>query len=176
MHDLFPLLMLFLVGIFVANLISVYNLLNPLREELREAEGNIEIVMHKVMELTDKLVDIAKQYGFHEKNIFMDIAKLQKNQRQAYFKQSISTMVSVADYAQTFPLLKADGTYLKLMSDLDRLSAEAQSKYEQYNSRAKIYNTKRTEFPTILTSSAIGFTKASYLNPNRWFPSKTQTT
>ena len=39
--------------------VSVYNKLNPLREELKEAEGNIEVVMHKVTGLTENHVGVA---------------------------------------------------------------------------------------------------------------------
>jgi hypothetical protein len=63
---------------------------------------------------------------------------------------------------------------LRLMDDLTRLSGETQQKYEDYNRRAKVYNTERTGFPAIIMSNMLGFTKASYLNPTRWYPAPTQ--
>lgn len=150
--------------------IAVYNVLNPLREELREAEGNIEVCMHKEADLTQKLAELAARYGFHEQNIFLQISRDRCKAEQTMFQQTLQAITLISGFADSFPSLKADQTYLRLMGDLERSATEAQQKYEDYNRKAKVYNTTRTSFPTIAVAGALGFTKASYLNPTRWYP------
>lgn len=155
--------------------ISVYNKLNPLREELREGEGNIEVCMHKVANLTEKLVELAARYGFHEQNIHLQISQDRRKAQESIYQRTLQAITLISGFADNFPSLKADQTYLRLMDDLDRLSGETQQKYEDYNRRAKIYNTERTGFPAVITSGLLGFTKASYLNPTRWYPPRVKT-
>lgn len=154
--------------------VSVYNKLNPLREELKEAEGNIEVVMHKVKDLTEKLVALATRYGFHEQNIHLQISADRRKAQESIYQRTMQAITMISGFADNFPTLKADHTYLRLMDDLTRLSGETQQKYEDYNRRAKVYNTERTGFPAVVLSSMLGFTKASYLNPTRWYPAHTQ--
>jgi LemA protein len=156
--------------------ISVYNKLNPLREELKEAEGNIEVVMHKVAGLTEKLVGLATRYGFHEQNIHLQISADRRKAQESIYQRTLQAITMISGFAANFPTLKADQTYLRLMGDLSVLATETQQKYEDYNRRAKIYNTERTGFPAIISSGILGFTKASYLNPTRWYPAATQKT
>ena len=121
--------------------ISVYNKLNPLREELKEAEGNIEVVMHKVKDLTEKLVALATRYGFHEQNIHLQISADRRKAQESIFQRTMQAITMISGFADNFPTLKADQTYLRLMDDLTRLSGETQQKYEDYNRRAKVQTT-----------------------------------
>ena len=158
----------------VTHWISVYNKLNPLREELKEAEGNIEVVMHKVAGLTEKLIALAARYGFHEQNIHLQISADRRKSQESVYQRTVQTITMISGFAANFPTLKADQTYLRLMGDLDRLAGETQQKYEDYNRRSQVNNTERTAFPAVISSGILGFTKASYLNPTRWFPTPTQ--
>lgn len=159
-------------GVFTG--IKSYNRLNPLREELHEGEENIEVCMHKVSDLAQKLAEIASSYGFHEKHILLQISHDRRKAQESVYQQSLQAITLITGYADTFPNLKADQTYLRLMDDLRGLSVEIQAKYEDYNRRAKTYNTLRTAFPTVLMSDMLGFSKASYLNPTRWYPRPVQ--
>lgn len=156
--------------------ISVYNKLNPLREELKEAEGNIEVVMHKVAGLTEKLIALASRYGFHEQNIHLQISANRRKAQESIYQRTMQAITLISGFADNFPTLKADQTYLHLMGELSVLATETQQKYEDYNRRAKVYNTQRTGFPAVISSGILGFTKASYLNPTRWYPATTQKT
>ena len=167
---------LLFAGLIVAVVhgISVYNRLNPLREELKEAEGNIEVVMHKVKDLTEKLVSLASRYGFHEQNVHLQVSADRRKAQESIYQRTMQAITMISGFADSFPTLKADQTYLRLMGDLSVLAGETQQKYEDYNRRAKIYNTERTAFPAVISSSILGFTKASYLNPTRWYPATAQ--
>jgi LemA protein len=60
------LLLLILVG-GVAYLVRLYNGLQKASERVREAHANIVVSMKKRIDLANKLIDIAKSYGDHEK-------------------------------------------------------------------------------------------------------------
>ena len=124
--------------------------------------------------LTEKLFALATRYGFHEQNIHLQISRDRRKAQESIYQRTLQAITMISGFADNFPTLKADQTYLRLMGDLSVLAGETQQKYEDYNRRAKVYNTVRTGFPAIIMSDMMGFTKASYLNPTRWYPASTQ--
>ena len=147
-------------------LVKIFNRLRPRREEIREAEAAIETVMLKQRELAARLIEIAKAYGIHERDIHLAISK-DRTVCQGQMSGSIGFM---AGLVAGFPQLRADGTFLRLMGDLDRLAAEAQHYYQRHNAVARLYNSERSIFPVVLFSDLLGFGRVSYVNPAQWYP------
>jgi LemA protein len=155
--------------------IPIYNSINPLWHRLDEARANIEVVMHKRTQLTNRLVEVAARYVGHEKLIHLQISSDRTRAGQvatAGMGQSGQVMTFFAGLAANFPELKADQTFRQLMSDLTVLETEVQNRYELYNSNAKEYNALRTSLPTYIYASILGFEKANYLEPSLWYPSR----
>lgn len=150
------------IAIYIAN---IFNTLGPKREEIREAESAIETAMLKQKELAARLIEIAKAYGIHERDIHLAISK-DRTVSQGQVSGSIGFM---AGLVAGFPQLRADGTFLRLMGDLDRLAAEAQQHYQRHNAIARQYNSERAIFPVVLFSGWLGFTRVSYINPGQWY-------
>lgn len=161
-----------LVWWLVATGARIYNTINPLKHSADEAEANIEVVMHKRVNLSQRLVAIAERYAGHEKLIHIHIADSFSAGRpaQSPFAQSKNAVAVVAGLAMQYPALKADQTYLRLMDDISSLDSQLQSKYEQYNNVAKSYNALRASFPAVLFSSFFGFEQLRYLDPTMWYP------
>jgi LemA protein len=168
------LLIVMLLGL-VAFGVIIYNDVNPLWHSLEEARANIEVVMNKRAQLTQRLVDIASRYMSHEQKVFLQISgdRTRIGRTQIPIGRSGQTPAQAVNFfaglAASFPDLKADQTYLRLMGDLTVLEGEVQNKYEIYNSHAREYNAKRASLPTLLYAGSLGFTVAKYLEPSLWY-------
>lgn len=149
--------------------IVIYNQVNPLSHQLQEAEANIEVAMQKRNTLANALLDVAERYAGHEKVIHFRVSKDRRT--AGHYQRAGQAIVFVAQLAATtFPALKADQTYLRLMDDLRSLESELQSRYETYNGHAREYNAKRASFPAILFADILRFPRAIYLDPSLWHP------
>ncbi len=158
-------LVVILAIIFAWSAIVIYNKVNPLKHRLNEAEANIEVMMQKRMNLAEALLDVAERYAGHEKLIHLRMSRDRRDYQRT--KQAI---LFVTQLVTTYPALKADQTYMRLMNELQSLEAELQSRYETYNSHAREYNQTRTSFPAILFANVLSFSKANYLEPSLWHP------
>jgi len=66
--------------------------------------------------------------------------------------------------AQSFPQLKADATYQKLMGQLERLENEILERRESYNNRVRRFNSYRNSFPAVLVAQKLSFGTVEYFN------------
>lgn len=163
------LLLLVMLAAVTAGGVIIYNDVNPLWHRLDEARANIEVVMHKRTQLTQRLVEIASRYVGHEQLVHLQISNDRSRVGRGAPGSAAQTMIFFAGLAASFPDLKADQTYLRLMGDLTILEGEVQTKYEFYNATAREYNAKRASLPTLLYAGFLGFTAAKYLEPSLWY-------
>src|SRR5271169_3312723 len=77
-----------------------YNLMQRQGHKVREAHSNVMVCMKKRLDLANKLVDIARSYGEHEKLAHITISQNTSS--------SIDNMVTMI---KNFPELKANQTY-----------------------------------------------------------------
>jgi LemA protein len=145
--------------------IKVYNDLSPLWHRIEEAAANIEVVLNKRIQLTNRLSEIAGRYVGHERLIHLQISADRARAGRA-LRQGGQGINFFTGLASSFPELRADQTYLRLMTDLSSLEGEVQNRYELHNSRAREYNAKRSSLPTLLYAGFLGFNIVRYLDPS----------
>jgi LemA protein len=170
------LIFVLVVALIVVGVI-VYNDLNPLWHKLDEAKANIEVVMHKRTQLTNRLVEVAGRYVGHEQMIHLQISADRARAGQAAnagMGPTGQAMTFFTGLAASFPDLKADQTYRQLMGDLTVLETEVQNRYEVYNNNSKEYNARRTSLPNYIFASTLGFEQAKYLDPSLWYSNSPQ--
>ena len=154
--------LLLLIGAVVAVGVKVYNQISPLWHRIDEASANIDVIMNKRNELTRRLSDIAGRYVGHERLVQLQVS----SDRNRALAPAGQTTIFFAGLAASFPELRADQTYLRLMNELTALEGEVQSKYEIYNATAREYNATRASIPALLFVGLMGFTQARYLEPS----------
>ena len=148
--------LLFIIAIgFVFWGITTYNRLQSQKQEIIEQSSNIQVSQKKRTDLAARVIDIAKGVGDHEK-----LTHLQVSSAQAASIENLSAL------SQSFPELKANETYLKLMEQLHELESNISDKRESYNKSVKNYNSYRSSFPTMLVANKLNFEAASYYDAN----------
>lgn len=137
-----------------------YNKLQRLGQSIKAANATVLTVIQKRADLVNKLMDIAKEYGAHEKLVHVTLS----NNLIDTFKASTKAIASVNVMAQHYPDLKANDTYQLLLSQIGLVENELQNKRESYNKVTQDYNTERLQIPTVLFSKVLGFEEAPYFD------------
>lgn len=137
-----------------------YNKLQRLGQAIKSANSTVLTVIQKRADLVNKLMDIAKDYGAHEKLLQITLS----NNLIDTFKASTDAIASVNSMAQHYPDLKANATYQHLMSQISSVENELQNKRESYNKVTQDYNSERLQIPTVLFSKLLGFEEAPYFD------------
>lgn len=150
----------FIVVIIGCILAYIYNKLQKLGQTVKEANSNVLTVIQKRADLVNKLMDIAKEYGNHEKLIHI---KLSDNLVDT-FKESNAAIANVNAMANNYPELKANSSYQQLMLQINEIENELQNKREQYNFYSKEYNSCRLQVPVVFVADMLGFKEAPYFD------------
>lgn len=152
---------LFFILIVVAVVfIVIYNKLQISGQGVKSSHSNVLTVIQKRADLANKLQDIAKEYGAHEKLVHISIS----NNLVETFKESSNAIANVNAIAQQYPDLKANATYQQLMVQLNQIEDELQQKREIYNNMAGFYNSMRLQIPTVFFAPVMGFKEAPYFD------------
>lgn len=141
-----------------------YNYLWRLAEAIRSRRANILVATKKRAHLAQRLVDIARNYGDHEK-----LSQLQISEDMTTMAGLVSAnqktdvaLQHVASLAMAFPELKANETFQQLMSQIAGIESEVMERREGYNNAVETYNAGRAAFPRVLVAKAFRFEPAPY--------------
>jgi LemA protein len=133
-----------------------------LSQEVREGHANIIVSMKKRIDLVNKLIDVAKGYGDHEKLTHITISK---DRTESIAETKINgTLLQLGQIGSQFPELKANTTYQNLMRDLNEIESNLQNRRERYNGSVKYYNKHISSIPFVFFAQKFGFNQAEYFN------------
>ena len=135
-----------------AYIIKIYNKLQSMMQNIRESFANIQATLKKRLDLSNQIIDIAKDYASGEHMVQLGI--------------SGNGVAKVAALAQAFPELKANETYQMLMSQLEKIEGELLNRRENYNAEVKSYNAYKNAFPQVLIASKLSFESVAYFDIN----------
>lgn len=151
--------LLLIIGI-VFFVVSRYNTLQGLAHQARRFNGDIMIALQKRADLANRLMDIAREYGMHEKLTYVTVSN---NYRDA-IKETNEALTRVNALSQSFPELRASESYNRLMTELSDIETTIQNARENYNMAAGNYNTFRVQIPQSFFAAATGFKEAPYFD------------
>lgn len=150
--------------ILVVFFVVMYNGLQRLGNEVKRTKANIMASMKKRVDLAQRLVDIAKSYGDHEKLTQISISSNMTSigEVMAASRNVDQVIGQISNLAMAYPDLKANAAYQQLMSQLHGLETDIQERRELYNGAVSKYNSTRSSLPQALFSSSLGFPEAPY--------------
>lgn len=165
----------FIVGLFwlvlvLAAVVGVvaffgYNALRALSEALRESWSNIGVVGRKQASLINQLIDVVKGYQESEKLVMLKVSEdmTSANNVAQMHQQSGMVLSTVTGMARTFPELKSNAQYQRLIDSIQSCETQLEAARQGYNQKVKEYNTKRSSIPSVFYAHTLGFKPASYL-------------
>ncbi len=162
-----------LVLLLVFWIVKAYNGLVVMRNRVKNSWSQIDVQLQRRFDLIPNLVETVKSYATHEKDIFgafakartmFESAKAEGNvQGMAQANESLGTTLGRLMVVQeSYPELKADASFNKMMADLKETEDKIAYTRQFYNDSVLQYNNKREVFPTVIIANLFSFKEAEY--------------
>ena len=153
-----------------------YNQIQTLDENVSSNWAQVESQLQRRADLIPNLVNVVKRYARHEETVFTDIADararmsgaLQQNDPGAAanatgeLNSALSRLLVVVE---SYPQLKADQQFTRLMDELAGTENRIQVARMDYNNSVRDYNAYIRRFPTNITAAVTNAKPRKYYNP-----------
>ena len=155
---------LLIIVILVVAVISLYNGLVRKRNYIKEAWSSIDVQLKLKSNVLTNLVDTIKMQTKYESETLEKIVSLRSmllssNKGEAMkANDTVSKMVpSLFAMSESYPELKSNQSYLKLMEDIKNVEDKIAYARTRYNKTVTEYNTAIQSFPASILAGMFGF-------------------
>lgn len=158
------LVLLLVIALFV---ISAYNNLVSLRNQVKNSWSQIDVELQRRFDLIPNLVETVKGYMNHEENVLTKVTELRTQwasvnsvSDKADLENKLSaTLKSIMAVAENYPDLKANTNFLSLQEELENTETKLAVSRQSYNNVTTTYNTRLEVFPTNIVANIFKFEK-----------------
>ncbi len=148
-------------GILVTVVISVYNGIVALKNQVDRAWANIDVILKQRYDEIPQLVQVLEQAAQYEKSVIqkvMDARSRYGSARNPDQKVKASQEMSLAlsgvfAIGEAYPELKSNANFMHLQTRLSTLEEQLTDRREVYNEAVTNWNTRIAQFPEILFRS-----------------------
>ena len=160
-------IVLIIGGVVVLWAIMSYNRLVSLREQVRAAWAQIDVLLKRRHDLIPNVVETVKGYAAHERDTLERVISArnaavaaQGNPQQASMAEGQLTgaLRQLFALSEAYPDLKANTNFLELQRELANTENQLGGQRQQYNGIVALYNTSMMSFPNNLLAGPFGFT------------------
>lgn len=163
-----------LIVIVIGYTVTIYNGLVRLRNEVKLAWSNIDVLLVQRHDELPKLVDVCKQYMQHERETLERVTQARSQVEAARHSGDVAS-VSAAEgvlrsglanlyaVAERYPDLKADTMFRNLAARISALETAIADRREIYNDAANAQNVRIETFPDAMIASLFNFAPARLL-------------
>mgnify|MGYP002513289942 FL=1 len=167
------------IGAIAIWLISSYNGMVKMDEEVSSAWSNVENQYQRRADLIPNLVNVVKGYASHEKETFeavvsarskatqvtVDPENLTPEKLQEYQKaqgEVGATLGRLLAITESYPELKANENFKELQAQLEGTENRISVERRNFNEIARTYNSAIRTFPRSIIAGMFGFEKRPY--------------
>ena len=159
------------LALIVLVLIALYNGLVRLRRRCDNAWAQIDVQLRRRYDLIPNLVETARGYLKHEKEVLENVTKARQQaidasgvKGQAEAENFLtSTLRSLFAVVENYPDLKANQNMLAVQEEIVSTENKISFARQHYNDSVMSYNTKTETVPSNIIASMFGF------NPREFF-------
>ena len=169
-------LLLFAALLFVAAvyLVRIYNGLIALRENVRKAWANIDVLLTQRHDELPKLVETCKRYMQYEQETLERVMQARSAVFKAQSRGDVAAVGAAEDQlrqglgrlfavAENYPELKADNSFRHLQTRISELEEAIADRREIYNESVNLNNIRIQTFPDLLVARMFEFKPAQLL-------------
>lgn len=169
-------LLLFVALLFVAAvyLVRIYNGLIALRENVRKAWANIDVLLTQRHDELPKLVETCKRYMQYEQETLERVMQARSAVFTAQSRGDVAAVGAAEDQlrqglgrlfavAENYPELKADNSFRHLQTRISELEEAIADRRELYNESVNLNNIRIQTFPDLLVARMFEFKPAQLL-------------
>ncbi len=151
-------------------LVSPYNSLVNLDEQVNQAKSNIEVTLQRRLDLIPNLVETVKGYAAHERETLEGVTKARQQVAAAPTLEGklmanqglTSALGRLMVVVERYPDLKASTNFRALQDQLEGTENRIAVARTDYNDTVRAYNTRLRTFPTSIFAGMFGFSPADY--------------
>jgi LemA protein len=163
-------IVLAIIAIVVLLIIGLYNALVRLRRRCDNAWAQIDVQLKRRYDLIPNLVETAKGYLKHEREVLENVTKARqqaidasgvKNQAQAE-NFLTSTLRSLFAVVENYPELKANENMLALHEEVTSTENKISFARQHYNDSVMTYNVKIETVPANIIAGMFNFTQREF--------------
>ena len=159
-----------IIVLVVLAVISVYNALVRLRNQVDNAWSQIDVQLKRRHDLIPNLVETARGYMKHERETFEAITKARSAAMGAKtVSEAAHAEGQLADalskfmlVVENYPDLKANQNFLALQEELTSTENKIAFARQNYNDQVLFYNNRIQMFPSNLVAGMFAFTKRDF--------------
>lgn len=161
------------VLVLIAIYVVIYNGLVKSRMYTQEAWSQIDVQLKRRTDLIPNLVNTVKGYAKHEKSTLAEVVSLRNQlaqvpsgdhqQAMAVSDQLTNSLKSIFALAESYPDLKANQEFGKLMEELTNTENKIAYSRQLFNSSAASYNMKLQQFPSNIIAGIHHFKNVEFL-------------
>jgi LemA protein len=148
-------------------LISVYNGLIRLRNEVDNSFAQIDVQLKRRNDLIPNLVETVKGYAKHERELFEQVTKARAAimgaktvaEKADASNMLSSTLKSLFAVAENYPELKANQNFLQLQEEVSGTENKIAYSRQHYNDVVMEFNVRIQVFPNNIIAGPLGFAK-----------------
>lgn len=167
---LFGLILLIVFGMIVGlSVVPVYNGIVAKHEAITAKWAQVENQLQRRNDLIPNLVNSVKGYAAHERGVFEDVtlarsqwaaanSRDEKVKAASAIDSALSRLIAVAE---NYPVLKADGAFLRLMDELSGTENRIAVERMRYNDAVREYNVSVRSFPGNFIARKFGYKVAT---------------
>jgi LemA protein len=160
-----------IIGLWV---MTSYNGLIALRNQVEEGWSDIDVQLKRRYDLIPNLINTVKGYAAHESKVFENVSAArsaamgaktpaEREQAENTLTGTLKTLFAVSE---AYPELKANEGFLKLQDELSDTENKIQAARRFYNGMVRDFNTKLQVFPTNMIGTRLGFQARSFFEMN----------
>jgi len=152
----------------IGYLVSMYNGLIALKNNVGRAWANIDVLLKQRHDELPKLVSTCEGYMQHERAVFDKLSEARAAlanargvaQRADAENQLTRALGQVFAVAEAYPQLKADESFRMLQNRISELENQIADRREFYNDSVTLFNTRIQQVPDALVANWLGMTPA----------------
>ena len=163
-----------LLAVLVVYAIGVYNGLVQLREGVKQAWSNIDVILVQRHDELPKLVESCRRYMQYEKETLERVMQARTSVFRAHERSDVPALGAAEGLlrtglgqlyavAENYPQLKADEGFQHLRTRISQLEESIADRRELYNSAVNLNNVRVAQFPDLIFARLFGFQSAALL-------------
>ena len=163
-----------LAVVLIAYVTGIYNGLVNLRENVKVAWANIDVLLKQRHDELPKLVETCKRYMQFEQDTLEKVMRARTSVSQASTSGNVAAVGAAEQQlragvgrlfavAENYPQLKTDETFKQLQGRITALEESIADRRELYNDQVNLNNIRVKVFPDVLIAQRFGFLPAQLL-------------
>ena len=134
--------------------------------KIDEALSGIEIALTKRYDMLTKLLDVAKGFAAHEKELFRQVISLRRGMPVGELNEASGQLdaleTRIFAVAEAYPELRSAEVFRELQAGVRDAEEHLQAARRLYNSGASAFNTAAEVFPSSLVAKALRLEKREF--------------